>query len=99
QNDLILHSYDLQNIDVIILEGIFLFKKELREKYDLAFWIECPFETALQRAVLRNQEGLSENEVIRDYRDINFPAQMIYLAKDQPQFYADGIVNNGTSEP
>lgn len=92
ENDLYLHSYDLHEVDVIILEGIFLFKKDLRNNYDLAFWIECSFETALRRALLRNQEGLSEEGIIRDYRTIYFPAQRIHLMRDEPQSNADGIV-------
>ena len=51
-NDLYLHSYELDEVDVIVLEGIFLFKKELKKNYDLAFWVECSFETAFRRAVL-----------------------------------------------
>lgn len=94
ENDLYLRSYDLDEVDVIVLEGIFLFKKELRESYDLAFWVDCSFETALRRAILRNQEGLSEAEIIRDYRTIYFPAQEIHLARDDPKSNVDGILEN-----
>lgn len=94
ENDLYPHSYDLDEVDVIVLEGIFLFKKELRESYDLAFWVECSFETALQRAILRNQEGLSEEEIIRDYQTIYFPAQKFHLIKDNPKSNVDGIVES-----
>ena len=94
ENNLYLHSYDFDEIDVIVLEGIFLFKKELRKNYDLTFWVECSFETALRRAILRNQEGLSEEEIIRDYRMIYFPAQRIHLAKDDPKSNVDGFVEN-----
>ena len=94
ENDLYLHSYDLDEVDVIVLEGIFLFKNELRENYDLAFWVECSFETALRRAVLRNQEGLSEEEIIRDYRTIYFPAQRLHFRRDDPKSMVSGIVEN-----
>jgi len=98
ENDLYLHSYDLDEVDVIVLEGIFLFKKELRKNYDLAFWVECSFETALQRALLRNQEGLSKEEIIRDYHTIYFPAQRIHLTRDDPKSNVDGIVENDEQE-
>lgn len=94
ENDLYPHSYDLDEVDVIILEGIFLFKKELRKNHDLAFWVECSFETALRRALLRNQEGLSQEEIIRDYRTIYFPAQRIHLTRDEPKSNVNGIVEN-----
>jgi uridine kinase len=94
ENDLYLHSYDLDEVDVIVLEGIFLFKNELRENYDLEFWVECSFETALRRAILRNQEGLSEEEIIRDYHTIYFPAQRIHFTRDDPKSNVSGIVEN-----
>jgi uridine kinase len=94
ENDSYLHSYDFDEVDVIVLEGIFLFKKELRRKYDLAFWIECSFETALQRAIQRNQEGLSEEALIRDFRTIYFSAQRLHFTRDEPKSGVNGILEN-----
>lgn len=94
ENDLIEHTFDLADLDVIVLEGIFLLKKELRENYDLAFWVECSFETALRRALQRNQEGLSEAEILRDYQTIYFPAQRIHFATDEPMANVNGIIRN-----
>ncbi len=89
-----LHAYDYTNIDIILLDGIFLLKRELRDFFDLVYWIDCTFETALERALARNQEGLSREEVIRDYETIYFPAQRIHLEEDRPKEFASGIVAN-----
>lgn len=94
ENDLYLRTYDLDEVEVIVLEGIFLFRKELRSNYDLAFWVECSFETALVRAIKRNQEGLSEAEIVRDFHSIYFPAQRIHFARDDPQANVDGVLEN-----
>lgn len=94
QNDVVWHTYDFQQVDVIVLEGTFLLKREWRKHYDLAFWVECSFETALERAIARNQEGLSEEEIIRDYHEIYFLAQRLHLAKDDPRASVDGIFEN-----
>ena len=94
ENDVVWHTYDFQRVDVIVLEGIFLLKREWQKHYDLAFWVECSFETALERAIARNQEGLPEEEIIRDYRGIYFPAQRLHLANDDPRTGADGIIEN-----
>ena len=59
--------YDFQDVDVILLEGIFLLGRSLRANYDLAFWIECSFETALARALQRNQEKLSPQKDIETF--------------------------------
>jgi uridine kinase len=101
ENDRFEHTYTFQDVDVIILEGIFLLKRALRPEYDLAFWIECSFETALQRALQRNQEGLPPQEILRDYHTIYFPAQKIHLARDDPKRSATALVVNDPrlSEP
>jgi uridine kinase len=91
------HSYD--DIDVIVLEGIFLLKPELRGYYDLSVWIECGFATALERAVPRAQEGLSPEQTIRVYETTYFPAQRIHFARDDPQLAATLIVDNDPPRP
>ncbi|MEM7065997.1 MAG: uridine kinase, partial [Cyanobacteria bacterium P01_B01_bin.77] len=41
------HIYQFEDIDVILLEGIYLLKRQFQAIYNLSFWIECSFETAL----------------------------------------------------
>jgi len=82
------------DIDVIILEGIFLFKPAYRGHFDLRLWIECSFEKALERALARNQEGLSPADTVRAYNNIYFPAQRIQLTRDNPRASADLLIVN-----
>src|ERR1700757_3483486 len=42
------HRYEFRNIDIILLEGIFLFKPMYRDDFDLKVWIHCSFEAALE---------------------------------------------------
>lgn len=86
--------YDFQDVDVIVLEGIFLLKRSLIPYYDFKVWIECSFETALKRALQRNQENLSPEEIIRDYDTIYFAAQKFHFAVDSPKLKADYIYPN-----
>jgi uridine kinase len=88
------HTYDYEEIDIILLEGIFLLKPAYRGHYDLSFWVECSFETALERALQRGQEGLPPDETIRAYGTIYFPAQQIYLERDNPRAAASAILLN-----
>src|SRR5207245_7460872 len=44
-------SYEFRRIDIVLLEGIFLLKRAYREHFDLAAWVECPFDIALERAI------------------------------------------------
>ena len=86
--------YDFQDVDVILLEGIFLLGRSLRANYDLAFWIDCSFETALERALQRNQENLPTQGIIDEYNTIYFPAQRFHFRVDEPQLWADAIYIN-----
>ena len=88
------HNYRFDDIDIIVLEGIFLFKREFAELYDLKIWIECPLETALRRAVGRSQEGLDPDETIAAYEKIYFPAQVLHFETDDPIAVADFIFDN-----
>jgi len=87
-------SYNMQAVDVVLLEGIFLFKPDYRRYFDLMVWVDCSFETALQRALNRRQEGLSTEETIRAYQKIYFPAQTIHLERDEPMKAADLVLPN-----
>lgn len=86
--------YDYQAVDIIVLEGIFLLRRSLRHNYDLAFWIECSFETALERALQRNQEDLPPELIIRDYHTIYFPAQRFHVEVDDPKSAVEAIYLN-----
>ena len=86
--------YEFHEIDIVLLEGIFLFKPAYRDHFDLAVWIECSFEAALERAIKRGQEGLRPTETIRAFKTIYFPAQRIHLARDNPRDAADIIFLN-----
>jgi len=84
----------LRNIDVILLEGIFLFQPHYLPYFDMTVWIECSFETALERAISRSQEGLSTEETIKAYETIYFPAQRVHIETDRPQTNAEITLSN-----
>jgi uridine kinase len=88
------HTYRFENVDVILLEGIFLLKPAYRGHFDLSFWVDCTFETALERALQRGQEGLPPDETIRAYHTIYFPAQRIHFGRDNPRAAATAILPN-----
>jgi len=88
------HRYRFRNVDIILLEGIFLFKPAYQHQFDLAVWIDCSFETALQRAIARGQEGLPAAETKKAFETIYFPAQQIHLTRDHPRETADIVFPN-----
>lgn len=86
--------WTFEDVDVILIEGIFLLKRELRHLYDLSVWVDCSFETALERALVRAQEGLSTADTWAAYDTIYFPAQRLHFRRDRPRERADHVVVN-----
>ena len=88
------HLYAFHDIDVVLLEGIFIYKRAYRAHFDLAVWIDCTFDTALERALQRTQEGLPPAETIAAYETIYFPAQRLHFERDDPRASADVALPN-----
>jgi uridine kinase len=86
--------YEFDDVDVIVLEGVYLLKRALASHYDVSCWIECTFDTALERAIARGQERLSREATIRAYRTIYFPAQEIHFERDDPRAAATVRIAN-----
>lgn len=86
--------YKFTDVDIIVLEGIYLLKQAFRNYYDLSIWIDCSCAKALERALARGQEGLPQADAIRAYETIYFPAQDIHFQRDNPQKAAEIIVDN-----
>lgn len=86
--------YLFSNIDIVLIEGIFLFKPAYRDHFDLKIWIECSFEIALTRAIARGQEGLSPSQTRNAFETIYFPAQRIHAQRDLPREAADIVFLN-----
>ena len=86
------HHYHIQDAEVILFEGIFLFQP--RFAFDYRIWVECSFETALERALARNQEGQPPEAIRADYERIYHAAQRLHLAQDEPRRRCDFIYLN-----
>jgi uridine kinase len=86
--------YDYKNIDIILIDGILLLKKKYLSRYDYRIWIDCSFETGLERAIKRNVEKLEEERLIRDYDTYYYAAQRLHFERDQPINSSDIIYNN-----
>ena len=88
------HCYEFRDLDVILLEGIFLLKREFRHHFDLTCWVDCSFSTALERAIGREQEGLPPVETVRMFEAVYFPAQRFHFERDDPRAAADYVIEN-----
>jgi uridine kinase len=91
------HIYHFENIDFLLIDAILLFQEKYIPFYDFKIWIDCSFETGLQRALQRNVEKLDEERLIHDYNTYYYPAQRYHLKKDRPINFSDVIYCNDES--
>ena len=88
--------YDFRNVQIVLVEGILLFRRESVARFDFRIWVDCSFATALHRAVSRNVEELPVDRLEADYRAIYHAAQHHHLDRDAPIAAAHFILNNDT---
>ena len=80
---------------VLLLDGVFLLRPELIDRWDLSIFVSVSFERTLDRARIRDLALLgSTAEVERRFRTRYIPAQELYFATARPTDHADIIVHN-----
>jgi len=80
---------------ILIVDGTFLFKKQLCDLYDFKIFVDTDFELARQRGAKREEQAFgsyekSEAMFIKRYH----AASKIYIDEHKPQFRADVVINN-----
>ncbi len=81
--------------DILLMDGVFLFRPELREYWDVKLFVDAPFSVTVPRAVHR--DGGNE-ETRKQYQLRYLPGQQLYLEEAQPKKYADIIINKADIE-
>lgn len=77
---------------VIIVEGIFLQREELRSLFDLIVYIDVPEEERLRRVIKRDKYIGSEDDIRQKYEERYFPAERYYTEKFSPKSNADMVI-------
>jgi uridine kinase len=80
---------------VLLFDGVFLQRPELRGGFDLCVFVAVSFDEGLRRALQRDVPLLgSRDEVERRYRTRYGPGQLLYFAQTRPEERADVVVRN-----
>jgi len=83
---------------VLVAEGVFLLRRELRTLWDFVVWLEIDRRTMIRRAMARDAEYFgSPLAAARAYVRRCIPAQQIHLANDAPVEQADLIARRCAS--
>lgn len=85
--------------DVLIVDGIFLHRAELRDYWNLSVFVHADFEVTTKRAQVRDLHLFESPEKVRQmYAQRYIPGQKIYLKKTSPSSLANVIWNNNDLE-
>ncbi|SCB46108.1 uridylate kinase [Rhizobium multihospitium] len=80
---------------ILIVDGTFLQRPELREGWDLAIFVETSEHVSEQRGIARDTKLLGGTETTRQlYADRYRPAFALYESLAAPALVADAVINN-----
>lgn len=83
------------NAHILIFEGVFLFRHEIEQYWDLKILVDIDFQTSIQRAIERDLYLFGdEKETLKRYQKRYIPGQKIYIESENPYAKADIIINN-----
>ncbi len=86
---------------VLLFDGVFLLRPELRDAWDVRIFVSATFDETLRRALQRDKMLFgSADDVERRYRVRYIPGQELYFAEARPEQAADAVVvNNDPAAP
>ena len=79
---------------VLVVDGSFLQRPELRDGWDLVVYLRASFEAAAERGARRDAEALGGIDAAQDaFRHRYHAAQRRYLAECDPESAADVVID------
>jgi uridine kinase len=80
---------------ILLLDGVFLLRPELREHFDFSVFLRAAFEVTVARAERRDVELFGSPELVRRrYLTRYVPGQRLYLSSAEPERSASVVVDN-----
>lgn len=85
--------YDIKKKTIILVEGIFLQRKELQGIFDYMIYIDIPESVRMQRVLKRDTYIGNAQQIIEKYENRYFPAERNYCKQYHPEQTADFIID------
>lgn len=83
------------NDHILIFEGVFLFRREIVQFWDLKIFVDIDFQVSIKRALNRDLYLFGdEKEIIRKYQERYIPGQKLYFGAENPKVKADIVIDN-----
>jgi uridine kinase len=78
---------------VLVVDGVFAFRPEINQCWDLRVWLEVDADRSVQRGTRRDSGRIgAEAEAL--HRDRYLPAERLYVAEVDPLGRADVVIDN-----
>ena len=80
---------------LLLFDGIFLQRPELKGCFDFTLFVQVGFDTILRRAAVRDVGSLGSPEAVRSrYLNRYLPAQQMYLSRCRPDLCSSAVIIN-----
>ncbi len=86
-------SFNVCKEDIVLVEGVLLFRDPIAKYFDLRLFLDISFEQVLKRAYQRDYHIMGER-VIQKYKEKYIPIQENYLNKWNPKEKSNVVINN-----
>lgn len=90
-------EYYVNKNDIVIIEGVLLYRKPLETYIDYKIYLDINYETMMKRAKIRDENRFTENTIKR-YKRKYIPVQKKYIKEDNPKLKSDIIIDNNDYE-
>ena len=87
-----IEKYAVKNPTIVIVEGVFLQRKELENIYDYMIYIDIPEEVRLERVLGRDTYIGNDAQITEKYVNRYFPAENYYIETCKPIDRADYVI-------
>jgi uridine kinase len=84
--------HEIQPQGVVLIEGVYSTRAELRDLFDFRIWVDCPRELRLSRGLARDAHTARSRWV-----DDWMPAEDRYCSEQRPRTFAHAIVNGAAA--
>ncbi len=84
-------EYDFTDIDIILIEGVYLLQEAYMELYDYTCWVESDYDAAFARLAGQADIEQSQKAVVNLFELLIKPAGQYHIYTDDPQGRAKSI--------
>jgi uridine kinase len=91
-SDRLAEQHEIQPRGIILIEGVYCTRAELRDLYDFRIWVDCPPEVRLSRGLARNGESV-RSIWLNNWK----PAEDRYYDEHRPHTFAHVVVSGAAT--